>query len=45
MAPVSIIFETRERLSSSEFCVDGIVKIIRSYNKIKLMVMMKFQYV
>ena len=27
--PVSINFETREKLSSLEFCVDGIVKIIR----------------
>ena len=33
--PVNINFETRERLSSLEFCVDDIVKIIRSLDQNK----------
>ena len=33
--PVNIDFETREKLSSFEFCVDGIVKIIRSLDQNK----------
>ena len=33
--PLNINFETRERLSSLEFCGDDIVKIIRSFNKNK----------
>ena len=33
--PVNINFETRERLSSFEFCVDDIVKIIRSLDQNK----------
>ena len=33
--PVSINFETREKLSSLEFCVDDIVKIIRSLDQNK----------
>ena len=34
-APVKINFETRERLLSLEFCVDDIVKIIRSFDQNK----------
>ena len=33
--PVSINFETRERLPSLEFCIDDIVKIIRSLEQNK----------
>ena len=33
--PVNINFDTRERLSSMEFCVDDIVKIIRSLDQNK----------
>ena len=42
--PVSINLETRERLSSLEFCVDNIAKIIRSLDQQKAMVMMIFRY-
>ena len=42
--PVNTSFETRERLSSLEFCADDIAKIIRSLDQKKLMVKMKFQY-
>ena len=35
IVPVSINFVTRERLSSLEFCVDDIVKIIRSLDQNK----------
>ena len=33
--PVNINFETRERLSSLGFCIDDIVKIIRSFDQNK----------
>ena len=35
MVPVSTNFETRERLSSLEFCTDDIVNIIRSLDQNK----------
>ena len=41
--PVNITFEIRERLSSLEFCIDDIAKIIRSLDQNKLMVTMKVQ--
>ena len=33
--PVNISSETRDKLSSTEFCIDDIVKIIRSLNQNK----------